>query len=237
LLILFKVKDNSINLLHWDSALAKKLIKKGFPLILSSLSVMIYMRIDQLMLGEMIGEKAVGIYSAATRISEVWYFIPIAITTSISPSIYAAKNNGTREIYDKRIKQFIQLMILMAIMIAIPMTFLSDSIVVQMFGNEYIDSGQILSIHIWAGVFVFMGVASSPWFIAEKITHLALYKTLLGALTNIILNFILIPSYQGLGAAIATVISYSVSDLFSNLLHPKTRELLMIQVKSVLFFV
>jgi polysaccharide transporter, PST family len=236
LVILFKNRGNSIRFLEWDGSLAYKLLKEGFPLILSSLSVMIYLRIDQLMLGEMVGEKAVGIYSAATRISEVWYFVPIAITTSIAPSIYAAKNNNSEEVYNQKNKRFIQLMIFISLLIAIPMNFLSTSIVVKMFGDDYVEAGQILSIHIWSAVFVFMGVASSPWFVAEKLTRLSLYKTLLGASTNIILNFILIPSYEGLGSAIATVISYSISDLFSNIIHPETRKLLMIQVKSIFFF-
>jgi polysaccharide transporter, PST family len=91
LVILFKARGNTFSFLQWDTSLAKKLLRESWPLILSGLSIMIYMKIDQIMLGEMIGEKAVGIYSAATRISEIWYFIPMAIVSSVSPSIYAAK--------------------------------------------------------------------------------------------------------------------------------------------------
>jgi polysaccharide transporter, PST family len=232
LVILFKAKGNTIQLLQWSTPLAKKLLRESWPLILSGISIMIYMRIDQIMLGEMIGAKAVGIYSAATRISEIWYFIPMAITSSVAPSIYAAKKIS-EEVYYRKVQQFMRLMVLLSVMIAIPMTFLSGSIVTSLFGNEYIESGHILAIHIWAAVFVFMGVATSPWFIAEELNHLSLPKTFLGGILNIILNLILIPSYGGMGASVATVISQAVASFFANLITPETRKIFNIQLKSL----
>lgn len=234
LIAIFKLKGNAIQFMSWSMPLAKKLLQESWPLILSGLSIMIYMRIDQIMLGEMIGEKAVGIYSAATRISEIWYFIPMAITSSITPSIYAAKKIS-EELYYQRIQQFMRLMVFIPVVIAIPMTFLSNGIVTTLFGNEYVESGHILAIHIWAAIFVFMGVSASPWFIAEELNHLSFPKTLLGGITNVILNFVLIPHYQGMGAAIATVLSYGISAFLSNSLDTRTRKIFIIQVKSLCF--
>jgi polysaccharide transporter, PST family len=236
LAILFKIKGNSTRFLEWDSSLAKKLIKEGFPLILSGLSVMIYVKIDQVMLGEMIGENAVGIYSAAARISEVWYFIPVAVASSVSPAIYAAKKIG-EGVYYERIKHFIRSMFLMSIVIAVPMTFLSGYVIEALFGSEYIEAGPILSIHIWAAVFVFTGVATSPWFVAEELTSLSFQRTFLGCVTNVILNLLLIPYYQGIGSAIATVVSYAMSGFFAHVIYPSTRKLFLIQLKALLIFV
>ncbi len=234
LFLLFKFKGNTINLFQWNSSLAKKLLQESWPLILSGLSIMIYMRIDQIMLGEMIGEKAVGVYSAATRISEAWYFIPTVVSSSIAPSIYAMKKIS-EEVYYQRIQKLIRTMALIPILVALPMTFLSTFIVTTLFGNEYIESGRILSVHIWAGVFVFMGVATAPWFIAERLNRLSFQNTLLGAMMNVVLNFILIPYYHEIGAAIATIISQAVSAFLANILHPKTRKIFLVQLKSLVF--
>ncbi len=234
LVLLFKFKGNTINLFQWNSSLAKKLLQESWPLILSGLSIMIYMRIDQIMLGEMIGEKAVGVYSAATRISEAWYFIPTVVSSSIAPSIYAMKKIS-EEVYYQRIQKLIRMMVLIPIVVSLPMTFLSTFLVTTLFGNEYIESGRILAVHIWSGVFVFMGVATAPWFIAERLSHLSFQKTLLGAVMNIVLNLILIPYYHEIGAAIATILSQAVSTFLSNALNLETRKIFIVQLKSLVF--
>ncbi|MFN6496004.1 MAG: flippase [Nostoc sp. DedQUE01] len=235
LAIAYRVNGYSVQLWRWNFSVAKALLKDSWPLILSSMSIIIYMKIDQIMLGEMIGNTAVGIYSAASRISEVWYFIPTAIVSSVSPTIYAAKQTS-EALYYQRIKQLLRLMVVISLLIAIPMSFLSGSIITMLFGNGYLAAGQVLAIHIWASLFVFMGVATSPWFIGEGLTHLSLNRTLLGAIMNIWLNFLLIPKYGGVGAAIATVISQSFATFFSHAFHPKTRKIFQMQIKSLLPF-
>jgi polysaccharide transporter, PST family len=235
LALAYKIKGHLLCLWRCNFALAKTLLRESWALILSGFSIMVYMKTDQIMLGEILGNDAVGIYSAATRISETWYFIPVTIVSSVAPSIYAAKQN-CEAVYYQRISQLLRLMVLLSIVIAVPMTFLSGTIINVLFGNGYAEAEKILAIHIWASLFVFMGMATHPWFVAESLTHLSLYRTLIGAITNITLNLFLIPKYAGVGAAIATVISYGFSDFISNLTHPKSRKIFWIQMKSFLPF-
>ena len=235
LAIAYRVSGYSLRLWRWSFPLAKTLLKDSWPLMFSGFAIMIYMKIDLIMLGQMVGNEAVGLYSAATRISEIWYFIPIAITSSVSPAIFAAKETS-ETLYYKRIKQLLRLTVLISVVIAVPLTFLSGTIITMLFGNGYAAAGQILAVHIWSSLFVFMGVAISPWYIAERLTHLHMYRTLIGAITNVLLNLFLIPAYSGLGAAISTVISYAFSDLLCNATHPKTQKIFWIQIKSLLLF-
>jgi polysaccharide transporter, PST family len=231
--IVYKQQGHLIRLWQWSQSLAKDLLRESLPLILSGLTIMIYMRIDQIMLGQMIGDKAVGIYSAATRISEVWYFIPMTVSSSVMPSIFKAKEIG-EELYYQRIGRLNRGLVWLAIAVAIIMTFIANPLTIMLFGDSYIESGLILSIHIWASVFVFTGVATSGWFIAESLTYLSLYRTLSGAIVNVLLNIFLIPIYGGVGAAIATIIAQAVASFISNGVNPKTRKLFKIQIKSLL---
>jgi PST family polysaccharide transporter len=235
LIISYRVRGYSPWLWPWSSPLAKTLLKESWPLILSGVTIMIYMRIDQIMLGQMIGDKAVGLYSAATRISEVWYFIPMAMASSVSPTIYAAKE-VSESLYYRRIEQFLRLLSWLSIVLAVPMSFLSGTIITVLFGKSYEASASILAIHIWASLFVFMGVGTSSWFIAEGLTQFALRRTIIGAITNVFLNIFLIPAYGGVGAAIATVISQAFASFLSNATHPKTRKIFNLQVKSLIPF-
>jgi PST family polysaccharide transporter len=235
LLIVYQVKGSSLWLWRWSLATAKTLLKESLPLIFSGFAIMIFMRIDQVMLGQMIGDSEVGIYSAAVRVSEIWYFIPGAIVSSVAPAIYAAKEKS-ESLYYQRIGQLLSLMTCISLAIALPMSFLSDKIIMVMFGSGYAEAGAILAVHIWTSLFVFMGLATSPWFIAEGLNHVSLGKTLFGAILNIILNLLLIPKYAGLGAAIATIISQAAAAFICNAFDSRTQKLFTIQVRSLIHF-
>ncbi|MHC5767876.1 MAG: flippase [Nostoc sp.] len=235
LLIVYQVKGSSLWLWRWSIAAAKTLLKESLPLIFSGFAIMIFMRIDQVMLGQMIGDSEVGIYSAAVRVSEIWYFIPGAIVSSVAPAIYAAKEKS-ESLYYQRIGQLLSLMTCISLAIALPMSFLSDKIIMVMFGSGYAEAGPILAVHIWTSLFVFMGLATSPWFIAEGLNHVSLGKTLFGAILNIILNLLLIPKYAGLGAAIATIISQAAAAFICNAFDSRTQKLFKIQVRSLIHF-
>ena len=208
------------------------LLHDSWPLILSAIAVSVYMQIDQLMLGEMIGDEAVGIYSAAVKISEVWYFIPLAIVASVFPAILEARNQSVAQ-YHARLQKLYDLMVILSLSVAIPMTFLATPIVRFLFGEAYVESGIVLAIHIWASVFVFLGVASSKWFLAENRQLLSLQRTILGAIANVGLNLWLIPFYGSIGAAIATVISYAIADFFADLFQKETHQLFIMKLCSM----
>jgi polysaccharide transporter, PST family len=234
LLIFYQRQGYAIAAWRWSFNLAKKLLGESWPLILSGFTIMIYMKVDQIMLGQMIGDQMVGVYSAATRISEVWYFIPTAIASSVAPGIYAAKQAADESLYYRRIEQSLQILSVIAIVIAVPMTFLSGTIMTALFGRAYAAAGPILAIHIWAAWFVFTGVGTSAWFIAEGLIHLSFRRTLMGAVINVILNFVLIPNYGGIGAAIATVISQAFASFLSNATHPRSRKIFQVQIRSLI---
>lgn len=235
LVIVYQVRGLSLQLWKWSFPIAKTLLKESLPLIFSGFAIMIFMKIDQIMLGQMRGNGDVGIYSAAVRISELWYFIPTTIVASVAPAIYAAKEKS-ETLYYQRIGKLLRLLSCIALAISVPMTFLSENIVLAMFGSKFAEAGPILAVHIWTSVFVFMGVATSPWFIAEGLNNVSLGKTLLGAIINIILNVLLIPKYAGMGAAIATIISQAVAAFISNGFDKRTQKLFKIQLQSILPF-
>ena len=207
---------------RFDLITAKAMLRNSWPLILSGIAISLYMRIDQVMIKELLGEREVGLYSAAVRLSEAWYFVPVIVTTSIFPAILNAKNlNPT--LYSKRLQRLYSIMIFSALGVALPVAFLAKSIVVTFYGNQYQDAGLVLAIHIWAGIFVALGVVNGPWFLAENLQKLATLNTLIGVALNVILNYVLIPIYGIAGAAFATLVSYGVAAYLSLLLHPKTR--------------
>lgn len=210
---------------------SKTLLSDSWPLLLSGMAIMVYMKIDQIMLGQMMGDDAVGIYSAAVRISEVWYFIPMTIVASVSPAILEAKKRDEAQ-YLQRLQRLYDMMVWLSVAIALPMTFLSTSVVVALFGPAYSESGPVLAIHIWTSVFVFLGVASGQWFVAENRQILGLQRTLLGLIINIILNYFFIPNFGLVGAAVATLCGQVTAAWLFDVLQSSTRGVFLMKLKS-----
>jgi PST family polysaccharide transporter len=199
--------------------------------MLSSIAVMIYMKIDQIMIGQMLGNDAVGIYSAAVRISEIWYFIATAVAASVLPAILEAKKHSEGQ-YRQRLQGLFDLMTWMAIIVAFPVTFFATPLVTMLFGADYSEAGGVLAIHVWATVFVFLGVAGGNWFLAENQQLISLQRTALGAVVNVLLNILLIPMMGVVGAAWATLISYAIAAMLSDVLQRATRDMFMMKLKS-----
>lgn len=219
---------------RFDLGTAKAMLRNSWPLILSGIAISLYMRIDQIMIKEMLGEKEVGLYSAAVRLSEAWYFVPVIVATSLFPAILNAKNLNLK-LYNERLQRLYTIMIYSAVCVALPVAFLAKKIVVILYGVHYQDASLVLAIHVWAGIFVALGVVNGSWFLAENLQKLATLNTLIGAAVNMILNYLLIPIYGIAGVAFATLVSYGVAAYLSLFLYKETRHQFYRITSAILF--
>lgn len=211
MVVAFFHRDKKIPRMKINWNISKKILRDSWPLILSGVAITVYMKIDQVMIGNMLGNKSVGIYSAAVSLSEMWYFVPTVIAGSVFPAIIYSKKISEK-IYFKRMQIMYDFMVWSSVFFAILITFFAKDIVRLLFGQAYIESARVLAIYIWAGVSVSIGVASSKFLITENLTKITFYKSLIGAIINVLLNLLLIPIFGIVGAAVATLISYFISD-------------------------
>lgn len=220
---------------QFQGATAAEFLKQSWPLIFSGLAVAVYMKIDQVMLGAMVGEEAVGHYSAAVRISSVWYFIPTILATSLFPAILNARKQDAAH-YQKRLQAYFDLNAGLAYAICIPLTFAAPWVVLILFGADYQAAGPILAIHAWSSLFVFLGVARGQYFVAEKLFKFSLCCTVAGAIVNTGMNYWMIPLYGGVGAAMATLVAQFISALASSFFYTKSRKAGFQQLRALLVF-
>jgi PST family polysaccharide transporter len=232
LVIGYRLSGGRMSAWHSSKKRAALLLKQSWPLLFSGMAIMIYMRLDTVMLKMMKGDLAVGLYAAATRVSEVWYFIPAAIVSSVSPAIMRVKDDP--ELFYGRMRKLFSLMTMTACVIGSIVALASHAIIRILYSTSYSGAAPVLAVHVWASVFVFLGVAQSPWDLSKNLLTLSLYRTIAGAVINIAINFVLIPRFGAMGAAIATVAAYAVSAVFANALSSKTRPIFYMQMRSFL---
>ena len=199
----------------------QKLILRSWPLIISGFGAALYLKIDQIMLAQFVTKTDLGIYAVAASISEIWYFIPRAIVSSIFPSLLKTREESPKN-YNNKLQKLYDFLFCTSLLITVPVTFAATPLLTVLYGQAYRQAGLILSIHIWASLFIFMRAALSKWLIAEDLLKFSLVTHGLGAIANVTLNLFLIPKLGGIGAAIATVISYAVASYLALFIHPKT---------------
>ena len=205
---------------------------QGWPLLLSSISVILYMKMDQIMLKFMCGDLETGIYLAAVRLSELWNFIPVVICSSIYPSILKARETDSVK-YAKRMQLLFDGLYFIGLALSVFSTLFAEPIVKTLFGSAYLASVPVLQVHIWSTIAVFLGVASGQWLLAEGLQFISLIRTALGLLVNLMLNLVLIPNYGALGAAVSTTVSYSVAVFAGLLLSRRSRPAFNMLLRTV----
>ena len=214
--------------------IAKNLLKSGLPLLLSSMAVALYMRVDQIMIQNMIDSRAVGNYAVAVKLSEVFYFFPGIIVNSLFPSVITAKKMSDK-LYYERFKFLFMLVFVICLISALIIVVFGKDIIDLLYGEKYLDASKVLIIHIWTGIFVSLGLVSGKWYIIENLENYLFFRTILGLILNIILNFFLIPILNIEGAAIATLISQIFVGYFFDLFFSKTQKLFFIKTQALLF--
>lgn len=201
---------------------ARQLLADSWPLIFSSVVVMLYMRIDQVMLGEMRGEREVGIYSVAVRLSELPYLVPSSIVSAWLPGIVEAHKHDA-QLFEARLQRLYNMMALLGYAVAIPTLFLARPVIRLAFGPEYEAAAPMLVVLAFATLFVNLGIARSAFLTAMNWPKTHLATVFAGAVLNVALNLYLIPRYGGLGAAWASAAAYWLAAHGSCFLLPSLR--------------
>jgi len=214
-------------------ATMRALLAEAWPLMFANLAIIVYMKIDEVMLRQLAGPAAVGIYAAAVKLSEVWYFIPTALASSVLPALLRARRQDPAQ-YASRQQQYYDLSAAAAYGLSVPVALLAPWLVRVAYGPQFAAAGPILAVHIWASIFVFLGVARGQWLVNEGLQKFYLVSTCAGAAVNIGLNLVFIPLWGGLGAAWATVASYALAAWLSSYWHPAVREAAVMQARALL---
>jgi PST family polysaccharide transporter len=220
---------------HWgfDLSLAKTLCKEALPMIVGGFAILIYNQSDMLLLGMLLDSPhEVGLYSAAYRVSTMWVFIPLAVITSASPFLYrllAAED----PLYEKRLLQMASLCMAIAYGFCLVLTIFPELILRVLFGSEFTAAAPALRVHVWSNIFAILSMAQNSWILGRGLLWAAMQNTICGALINLGLNLLVIPSYGAVGASWTTVIAMAVVTIGAMAIRPATRNLAVMHLRAL----
>ncbi len=205
----------------FDKETAKLMLRHALPLMISSGFAVIYSRIDQVLLKSMVSTTAVGVYDAAVRLAEGWYFLPGIIISSLYPAIVNSKKTS-EALYFSRIKRLSLFLVILAVGVSLPVSLLAKPIMRILYGEAFLPGAIVLQIYIWAGIGTSLTYLVNQIFISERNQFAVLMSSLFAMVLNVVLNLLLIPHYGIAGSAFATLISYFGNSV-AIFLFPKTR--------------
>jgi PST family polysaccharide transporter len=201
----------------------KTLAQKAVPFLLSNVAVVLYMKIDQVLLGKLANTKEVGYFTATTKVAEVFYFIPLVITGSMFGMLINARKEAMAKYLSIARKIFFYLLAF-GTFVSVLIYFFSGPVIMLLFGSKFLPSVGVLEMYIWSVVFIYGGVAINQLLVIEEGQKVILYKTLIGVCLNIVLNVVLIPQYGAMGAAVATLATQFVSSIAANFFFKQSRQ-------------
>ena len=231
-ILLFISYKKSTKKIKWifDGQTARLLLKESWPYLLSTISILVYMRIDQVMIRALAGNAELGIYSAAVGLSSIFNAIPMILLIAAGP-IAARLSAENSFAFKKLLCRLFSVIWWCMLPIGLFMFFFSEFIIYSLYGSKYINAADVLTVHIFTNIPIGLGIIQSLWIVNEKKGALVIYRTCIGAAVNVGLNFLLIPIYGAVGAAFASLVAQSVSAIFFNIFFAP--EIFKLQLKSI----
>jgi len=209
--------------LRFSISTGKEILAESYHFIISGIMVALYTQMDRIMIGYMMTDMDVGLYTTAASLCSLWVFVPTAIINSFRPMIMETKKSGNESLYLLRLKQLYSGVIWLCIAVSSLIFILADFVIFLLYGSDYLGAVGTLRIIIWSETFAMIGTARGIWILCERKNKYVKHYLLWGSIVNLILNYILIPMYGINGAAVATLITQIVTSMVAPLLFSETR--------------
>ena len=229
----YKRKIGPISLWYYNNNIAKYILKQSFPLMLSGAAVIIYQRIDQVMIGNMIDKESVGQFSVAARFVEIIIFIPTIISQTITPILVKLWNDKNKKLYKEKVQIFMNITLWGTFAIALIVSICAYWLVYYTFGANYIPAVSVLQIMAFKTIGIALASTSGQIMVIEEIQKYAVFRNILGCIVCVWLNFLLIPTYGIVGAAYVAIIASLTSGFLSHIFIPTYKNIFFMQLRAL----
>lgn len=230
--IKFKINGDKLNLFCFEKKIAIKLLLDSYPFMLSIVSFIIYLQLDSIMIGGIMGSYYVGLYAASLKITSAHFFISTVIVVSIFPAILEIKEFSAKK-YKRRIGQIFSFLFYLNLIVAVILYFLADIFIAKLYGDDFKTSSTLIILQSFSIIFASIGFFYQQILVGENKGGVALYRSISGLVINFILNYTLIPLYGLVGAALALLISQIISNYIIDYFDKNTREYFYIKSNSI----
>jgi O-antigen/teichoic acid export membrane protein len=193
---------------QFDFEILKRAMAYSLPFLPTLLVAWVLSLSDRVFLEHFTGLEELGVYSMGYKISMAFFIFTSAFTMTYTPIFYNLANSDDQISANKKLYRYGWFAAIAFVVLMFGFSLFAKEIVFYVLDDRYEKSGALIRMFLVAHLFSsIMGVTSSLYLLQAKKTKLNMYVSLQAALLNLLLNYLLIPSYGVYGAAIATVLS------------------------------
>lgn len=215
-----------------DFRLIPFLLAESFPILLSGAAVVVYQRIDQVMLKHLVNDESVGYFATAAMFLNVVFFLPNVLVQTVTPILVQIRKKDAIAYREKAIAVTGGVTWL-AILMALVVTFAAPCMIAWTYGAKYLMAIPVLQVLVWKTVGMALSTASGHLIIIEGIQKVLVVRDLFGCLACVGLNWILLPRFGVMGAAWVTLATFGLSGFLANAVIPPYRHIFQIQIRGI----
>jgi O-antigen/teichoic acid export membrane protein len=211
----------------------RDLALEGLPFLASALAVALYARVDQIMIGQLLGDQDLAIYSVAIQITFGWIALASVLVLTSRPSIIASAADPVE--LNGKIKSLFDVIVVFGLVVALANIAFGYLLIYVLFGEAYTDAYYLLIPLSLFVVFSALGGARTSYILGAKLDTVYAATTLTGMLVNVLLNFLLIPRLGIWGAIVASLVAQLFAVQLTCFVFPSLRAVGVIMAKSLVF--
>jgi O-antigen/teichoic acid export membrane protein len=204
LLVIYRRKGNGRLTFSWE--LFRKMFARSKYYIISNLMITVYAQTDRIMLKILMDEVAVGYYSAAVTCAGMAGFVFEAIINSAQPVIFESARRGVA-VQERAISVLYSAVIYLSLALCVVITAFAPLIIHILYGDQYSPAVEALRLIVWYTTFAYIGAVRDTWILTQWKQKYLLIINVIGAVTNVTLNLMLIPMLGINGASLASLLT------------------------------
>ena len=230
----YRKRVGSMRLWSYNGKCARKLLKESFPLLMTNAAIIIYQRIDQVMIGQMIDNESVGFFSVAARFVEVLLFIPMTLSQTITPVLVRIRKEDEEQ-YIKKGQQFMNCSLWLSFLAALLTSIVAYWLILITFGEAYLPAVAVLQVMSFKAASVALSNTAGAMLVTEGLQRYAVFRDGMGCIVCVVLNYLLLPRYGIMAAAVVAIVSNVTAGYLADAIIPAYRHLFVRQTKALLW--
>lgn len=216
----------------FDRTIVPFFIKESFPLLLSGAAIIIYQRIDQVMIGNMLDKKEVGYFATAGKFVDLILFLPSVLVQTVTPMLIREKESNC-VCYEMKKRTFVSVITWISFIMALLVSIFAYWMIMYTYGEKYAMAIPVLQIMAFKAVGMALSATGGQIIIIENMQKWAFVRNILGCFLCVMLNYLFIPRYGIIGSAIVTIVTVFFTGCISNILIPSYRNILRLQIYAI----
>ena len=216
----------------FDASVARKALRYSYPFIFSSILLTIYGQADKIMLKNMMDSASVALYQVSLTLAGCIAMLPNSLIEGFRPDIMEAKLHDEK-LFQRRMRQLYALVFWLCVAYGVFVTAFAKWLILFFYTEKYLGAVPSLSLIVWYTSFSYFGAINSVFMVAEGTNKWVPVNSFVGAVTNVILNFLLIPPLGIVGAALASLLTQFVANFLMMLINPRLRKGFRLMVAGI----